>query len=297
MAGCGSLPEWLSIRYDAKADSGGVSSLVNSLSLHTVCQSAHCPNRNECWAKGTASFMVMGEYCTRACRFCSVKTLKHPPPPDPLEPERLAEAVSSLSLKYVVITSVTRDDLAYGGAGHIASCINEIRSRSPGTIIEALVPDFNADPTAVGIVVSARPEVVSHNIETIERLTPSVRDRRAGYWQSIDTLALFRELSGGRIITKSGLMVGLGETDDEVLKAMYDLRRAGVEMLTIGQYLQPAKTPRHVPVREFIIPARFWAYSKAGYDAGFRHVASDPFVRSSYLAAEPFIRGTLSPRR
>ena len=284
------LPPWLTIRYRENAGTGEVAGLLKNLGLHSVCQSAHCPNRSECWAARTASFMVMGDYCTRSCRFCAVKTLAMPPPPDGNEPEKLAEAVASLGLKYVVITSVTRDDLPDQGAGHIAQCVRSLR-KIPGLVIETLVPDFKADENAIRTLVSANPDVISHNIETVERLTPLVRDRRAGYRQSLETLRLARALSEGRIITKSGLMLGFGETKGEVVAAMMDLRSVGVDILTLGQYLAPSKSARHLPVREYVEPARFAEYKRLGYALGFRHVASGPFVRSSYRASEPFMKG------
>ncbi|MCI0503490.1 lipoyl synthase [Candidatus Micrarchaeota archaeon] len=286
------LPEWLKIRHSTNANTHQVSAQLSGLKLHSVCQSAHCPNRSECWAAKTASFMVMGEYCTRACRFCAVKTMAKPTPLDPDEPVRLANAVASLGLRYVVVTSVTRDDLPDGGAGHIARCVGELR-RIPGVIIETLVPDFRADKEAIRTLAEAGPDVVSHNIETVERLTPIVRDRRAGYRQSLEALRKYHEISGGEVITKSGLMVGLGETDDEVRGAMADLREAGVDILTLGQYLSPSKTARHLTVKEYIRPEKFSEYGRIGYALGFLHVASGPLVRSSYRAAEPFIKGIL----
>ena len=244
----------------------------------------------------TASFMVMGEYCTRCCRFCAVKTMAKPPPLDPDEPKKLAQAVASLGLRYVVVTSVTRDDLPDGGAGHFADCVRALKAKMPGLIVETLVPDFLARKEAIRVVAGSCVDVVSHNIETVERLTPSVRDRRAGYRQSLETLRLFREMSSGKIITKSGLMVGLGERGGEVEGAMRDLRAVGVEILTIGQYLSPSKAPRHLPVETYVSPERFEDYEKTAYSLGFAYVASGPFVRSSYRAAEPFVKGSLRSR-
>jgi len=235
--------------------------------------------------------MVLGEQCTRACRFCAINTAAKPPAPDPDEPRRLADAVFSLGLRYCVITAVTRDDLDDGGSGHIADCIRTLRAKMPDLIIEVLVPDFKADKRAIMNIIDAKPDVVSHNIETVERLTPQIRDRRAGYRQSLDALRLYRELSKN-IITKSGLMVGFGESDSEVEKTMVDLRAVGVDILTIGQYLQPSA--RNVPVKEYVKDSRFRSYEDKAYRSGFRYVASGPLVRSSYRAAEPFIKGTLS---
>jgi lipoyl synthase len=287
-----SLPPWLKIRHKDNSATGEVAGLLKNLELHSVCQSAHCPNRSECWDMRTASFMVMGESCTRACRFCAVKTLAKPPPLDRDEPERLAKAVASLGLKYVVITSVTRDDLPDQGAGHIARCVRSLR-KIPGIIIETLVPDFGADEGAIRKLVDAHPDVISHNIETVERLTPLVRDRKAGYRQSLEMLHLARELSGRGISTKSGLMLGFGEHEDEVVGAMMDLRSAGVDILTLGQYLAPSKTSRHIQVREYVEPLKFEGYQLLGHSLGFLHVASGPFVRSSYRASEPFARGLM----
>jgi lipoic acid synthetase len=283
------LPEWLKIRYLENDHSKHISGLMAKHKLHSVCQSAHCPNRNECWAHGTATFMVMGEYCTRACRFCAVKTLAKPPPLDPEEPKKLAEAVQSLNLRYLVLTSVTRDDLEDGGAGHIAECVRQLKEKIPNLMVEVLVPDFRANEKAIQTIIGAQPDVVSHNIETVERLTPQVRDRRASYAQSLKVIQLYKGLSGGKLTTKSGIMVGLGEKEAEVLEAMKDLRGVGVEILTIGQYLQPTKTPRHLPVIEFVHPDQFAVYKKMGYELRFKYVASGPFVRSSYRAAEAFI--------
>ncbi|MFH0737259.1 MAG: lipoyl synthase [Candidatus Micrarchaeota archaeon] len=289
-------PPWLRIRHIENAGSAEVAGLMKGLSLHSVCQSAHCPNRSECWANKTASFMVMGEFCTRACRFCAVKTMGKPPSLDPNEPKNLAEAVASLGLRYVVVTCVTRDDLPDGGAEHLARCVRELKAKMPELIVETLVPDFFARGEAIRVVAGSGVDVVSHNIETIERLSSRVRDRRANYRQSLETLRLFRELSGGKIITKSGIMAGLGERGDEVEMAMKDLLAVGVEILTVGQYLSPGKAPRHLPVEEYVAPDRFAGYEKMAYSLGFAYVASGPFVRSSYRAAEPFINGSLRSR-
>jgi lipoic acid synthetase len=291
-----SKPSWLKIRYSPSPGSSQIASLMEGKSLHSVCQSAHCPNKHECWAQKTASFLIMGGYCTRACRFCAIKTMAKPPPLDPEEPKKLAEAVSSLGLRYVVVTSVTRDDLPDGGAGHFADCVRALKTRMPDLIVETLVPDFLSREGPIATVAGSGVDVVSHNIETVERLSPKVRDRRAGYRQSLETLRLFREISEGKVITKSGLMVGFGEREEEVEKAMSNLRDDGVEILTLGQYLAPTKTPRHLPVHEYVAPERFADYEKKAYSLGFRYVASGPFVRSSYKAAEPFAKGILTTR-
>jgi lipoic acid synthetase len=272
------------IRFVENEATRRVAGLMGS-GLKSVCQSAHCPNRSECWSHGTATFMILGELCTRACRFCAVKTGK-PSAPDADEPKKLAEAVKTLGLKYVVITSVTRDDLPDGGAGHFADCVRELKRGGAKRVVETLIPDFGRD--ALAKLVDAKPDVISHNLETVERLTPEVRDRRAGYRKSLEVLRMVRELSEGRIITKSGIMVGFGETDDEVVRTMADARDAGVEIFTIGQYLSPGNGARHLPVKEYVAEAKFAEYERAGYELGFRHVASGPLVRSSYKAAGVF---------
>jgi len=279
------------VRFIDNEQSKKIGNLMRTDSLHSVCQSARCPNRYECWAQGTASFMVLGEYCTRSCRFCAIKTMAKPPVPDPQEPVKLAKAIGSLNLRYVVITSVTRDDLPDGGAMHIAECVGALKRWAPDPIIETLVPDFRADTKAMDTIISAAPHVVSHNIETVERLTPRIRDPRASYRQSLDALRYYRERSKGKIITKSGIMVGLGETETEVVGAMKGLRSVGVDIVTIGQYLRPSTSPRHVEVEEYLAPERFKRYEELGYGLGFKYVASGPLVRSSYMAAEPFVKG------
>ncbi len=290
------LPDWLRIKHVDNESSRHIAGLMDSLALHSVCQSAHCPNRSECWSHGTATFMVMGEHCTRGCRFCAVSTMAKPPPLDPEEPRKLADAVASLGLSYIVLTSVARDDLEDDGAGHFAACIEAVRRRCPDLIIEALVPDFKGKRAALQKIVDARPDVVSHNVETVERLTRKIRDIRANYRQSLEVLRLYREMSGGKMITKSGIMVGFGEKEDEVGKTMADLRGIGVEILTIGQYLSPGVVPRHLPVEEYVPPERFRRYEEMGYGAGFRYVASGPFVRSSYRAGEPFVKKMIESR-
>ncbi len=290
------LPDWIRIRHADNESSRHISGLMGSLSLHSVCQSAHCPNRSECWSHGTATFMVMGEHCTRGCRFCAVSTMAKPPPLDEEEPRKLAEAVASLGLRYIVITSVARDDLEDDGAGHFARCIRAVRGKCPDLLIEVLVPDFKAKRFAMQKIVDERPDVISHNVETIERLTRKIRDMRANYRQSLDVLRMYREMSGGKAITKSGIMVGFGETEEEVGKTMADLRKEGVEILTIGQYLSPGGYPRHLPVEEYVSPERFKRYEEMGYRAGFSYVASGPMVRSSYRAGEPFIKKMIRSR-
>lgn len=281
------------IRFTANSMSAGVAGIMGKHGLHTVCQSAKCPNRAECWANGTATFMVLGEHCTRACRFCAVKTMARPAPPDPNEPAGLAAAASALGLRYAVITSVTRDDLPDGGAGHFAECVRSLKKANPKLLVETLIPDFNCDRGAIAELAGAGPDVIAHNLETTERLTPLVRDRRAGYRKSLDALRLIREAAGGEpetrnIKLKTGIMAGLGETADEVTKTMADARDAGADMFTIGQYLCPGTEPRHLPVKEYVAAEKFAEYRRIGYELGFSYVASGPLVRSSYRAAEAF---------
>ncbi len=252
-----------------------LASLLEELRLHTVCQEALCPNIAECWGRGTATFMILGDICTRHCRFCSVKGGR-PLPPDPQEPERVAEAAYRLGLNHVVITSVTRDDLPDGGASHFAQTIKAVKSRLPGAKVEVLIPDFGGSIKALDRVLEAGPDILNHNVETVPRLYPLVRPK-ADYWRSLGILALAAQAG---LTTKSGLMLGLGETRGEVLEVMADLRRAGCHILTIGQYLQP--TAQQLPVAEYIHPVEFEWYSRVGKEMGFKAVISGPLVRSSY---------------
>ena len=285
-------PAWLRVNVPGGERYAKVRETVRGLSLHTVCEEAHCPNVAECWGGGTATVMLMGDVCTRGCRFCHVKTASHPPPLDPDEPRHLAEAIAELGLDYIVVTSVDRDDLADGGAGHFADAIRHLKAIS-GLLVEVLTPDFRGDLEAVRTVGRSRPDVFANNLETVRRLTPIVRDARAGYDQTLGVLAAMkREFPG--IVTKSSIMVGLGETDGELVEAMRDLRSAGVEILTLGQYLRPSAW--HLPVVEYVTPEKFGAHREAGLRLGFRYVASGPLVRSSYRAAELFLRGELAAR-
>lgn len=274
------LPAWLRRALPTSPVFGRTRALLEELRLHTVCESARCPNHWECWSRGTATFMIGGDHCTRACRFCAVTTAK-PLPLDPDEPRRVAEATHRLRLRHVVITAVARDDLPDGGADHFRRTIEAVRERNPGTVIEVLTPDFNGDPDAVATVLSARPEIFNHNLETVRRLTPAVR-HRATYDRSLRVLELARRLARGPLWTKSGLMLGLGETAEEVLGALRDLRAVGCDIVTLGQYLRP--TPAHLPVVEYVPPDRFAWYGEQARALGFRHVASAPMVRSSYHA-------------
>jgi lipoyl synthase len=274
------IPEWLRLKLPTSNTFAQTRNLLEDLRLHTVCESAKCPNHWECWSKGTATFMIGGDRCTRACRFCAVTTAK-PLPLEVDEPERVAEATRRMRLKHVVITAVARDDLADGGAEHFRRTIEATRSANPGIVIEVLVPDFNARDESIEKVLLAAPEIFNHNLETVRRLTPSVRSR-ATYDRSLEVLRLVKAKRGNSIYTKSGLMLGLGETETELFAAMQDLREAGCDILTLGQYLQP--TLKHLPVVEFVPPDRFQAYGDIARNMGFVHVASGPMVRSSYHA-------------
>ena len=274
-------PDWIKVRLPSNPVFFSTKALISDLRLHTVCESAQCPNRWECWSQGTATFMIAGERCTRACGFCAVSTAK-PFALEADEPRRVAEAVRRLKLKHVVITAVARDDLEDGGAGHFAETIGAIRAMDPEIIIEVLTPDFNGKQAALRCVLQARPDIFNHNLETVERLTPSVRSR-AKYRLSLEVLRTAGEIAPD-IVTKSGLMLGLGETENELFEAMDDLRSANVRVLTMGQYLRP--TPQHLPVVEYISPETFTLYGEIARRKGFEFVASGPLVRSSYHAAD-----------
>ena len=285
-------PAWLKVPLPGGERYQKVRDTLKGLALHTVCQEASCPNVGECWGGGTATVMLMGEVCTRGCRFCHVKTAAHPPPLDPDEPRHLAEAIAGLGLDYIVVTSVDRDDLPDGGAAHFADAIRRLK-QIPGLLVEVLTPDFQGDAEAVRTVGRAAPDVFANNVETVRRLTPVVRDGRAGYGQTLSVLARMKQ-EFPRVVTKSSIMVGLGETEPEVIETMRDLRGVGVEILTLGQYLRPSAW--HLPVVEWVTPARFASYREAGRSLGFRYVASGPLVRSSYRAAELFLRGEIEAR-
>lgn len=273
-------PEWLKIKY-RETDLSEVALLMKELSLNTVCKEAACPNLCECYKKGTATFMILGRQCTRNCRFCNVECAP-PSPVDKSEPLHVAEAVQKLHLKYAVITSVTRDDLPDEGADHFAQTIESIHSLCPGVKVEVLIPDMHAKEELLDRVLQARPDVLNHNVETIERLYPAVRPQ-ARYERSLKVLEYVKKTYPD-IFTKTGIMVGLGETRDEVLKLMDDVREAGCDIMTIGQYLRPSSA--HIEVAEYIRPEQFAEYKKIGLEKGFRYVASAPFVRSSYNASE-----------
>jgi lipoic acid synthetase len=278
-------PAWIRVKAPTSPEYHATRKLMRDLKLNTVCEEAACPNIGECWSKGHATVMILGDTCTRACAFCNVKTGK-PNIVDPLEPEHLATAVAELGLEHVVITSVDRDDLPDGGASQFVKCIARLRETSPDTTIEVLTPDFLRKEGAIEAVVAARPDVYNHNLETVPRLYPTVRPG-ARYFHSLRLLDQVKALDPS-IFTKSGLMVGLGETPSEVQQVMDDLRAADVDFLTIGQYLQP--TPRHIAVDSFVAPDQFNAYARTARAKGFLLVSSSPLTRSSYFAAEDFFK-------
>ncbi|MDQ3265634.1 MAG: lipoyl synthase [Myxococcota bacterium] len=286
-------PDWLKVRLPHGEGYERVKSIIRRTKLATVCEEARCPNIAECWGGGTATVMLMGEVCTRACRFCHVK-VGAPPPLDPMEGENLALAVKELELEYIVVTSVNRDDRPDGGASHFASAILALRRESPKTIVEVLIPDFKGVEKDLTTVAEARPHVIAHNIETVERLTPTVRDRRATYRQSLGVLGYLKQRPE-KLYTKTSIMVGLGETDAELEQTCRQLREQGVDVLTFGQYLQPSQY--HLRVERFVPPARFEEYKQMAEAMGFLYVASGPLVRSSYRAAEFFMKGLMERER
>lgn len=283
-------PDWLKVQAPGGQEYARLKRVLRQRSLHTVCEEARCPNVGECWGSGTATFMVLGDVCTRGCRFCAVTSGNPGGAVDAEEPDKLAEAVVAMGLDYVVLTMVDRDDLPDGGAEHVADCIGAIKRRDEDILVEALVGDFRGDVRAIERVCDAGPDVFAHNIETVERLQRRARDHRCGYRQSLEVLAGAHRhrLSP---YTKSSMMLGLGEDESEVLSALRDLRDHRVDFLTLGQYLQP--TPRHLPVREYVTPAQFDRYRELAESLGFLYVASGPLVRSSYRAGEFFIRSLL----
>jgi lipoic acid synthetase len=272
-----SKPKWLRVKLPTGENYRMVRDIVDEHKLHTICQSGNCPNMGECWGEGTATFMILGNICTRSCGFCSVATGK-PLEADPFEPGRVANSVKLMGVKHAVITSVDRDDLKDGGSEIWAATVRAIRHQSPGTTLETLIPDFAGNWENLQRIIDVAPEIVSHNLETVRRLTKQVRIQ-AKYDRSLEVL--FRLKKGG-MRTKSGVMLGLGETEEEVLETMQDLRSVQVDILTLGQYLQP--TPKHLPVQDFITPEQFDKYREIGMSMGFRYVESGPLVRSSYHA-------------
>lgn len=279
-------PDWLKIKTPMSLEYARLKKLFDGRGLHTVCQAAACPNRNECWGGGTASFLILGGVCTRNCRFCNVDKGRAPEPVSDAEPEILARTVAELGLKHVVITSVTRDDLSDGGAEQFCRCVRAVRKRSPETATELLVPDFKGKNGALEKIAAERPEVFGHNVETAPRLYAAVRPA-ADYERSLDVLRRFGTLCPSAVL-KSGMMLGLGEEKAEVESVMSDLRRVGVSVLTLGQYLRPSE--RHLPVCRYVSPAEFEEYAKTAKEKGFMTVFSAPFVRSSYRAAEALPR-------
>lgn len=283
-------PGWLKVHAPGGPRYAAMKQRARRLALATVCEEAQCPNIGECWSGGTATFMLMGEVCTRGCRFCAVDTAKHPPALDPAEPANVAEAVYEMGLSYVVLTSVNRDELPDGGARHLADCLAAIHARSPSTLLEVLIPDFQGAQPSVRMLAESPLAVLAHNVETVERLTPSVRDPRASYAQSLGVLEYAKGLRP-TLLTKSSIMVGLGETEEEVLRTMADLRSVGVDIVTLGQYLRPSL--KHLPVARYVEPEVFDRYAARAKEMGFGYVASGPLVRSSYRAGELFVEGQL----
>ena len=275
------LPEWLKVKAPGSPGYMRLKGLMQGQQLHTVCEEARCPNIGECWDRGTATFMILGDICTRRCHYCAVTTGR-PTGIDLLEPNRVAETVSSLGLRYCVITSVNRDDLPDGGAYIFAGCITKIREQSPGCRIEVLIPDFGGSSPALNKVIEARPDVLNHNIESTHRVFPRVRPK-GDYRLSLDLLAKVKEMDPA-MVTKSGIIAGMGETRDEIVETMEDLRSVDCDLLTIGQYLRPS--PKHWPIDRFYTPAEFDELRETGEKMGFKHVASGPLVRSSYHADE-----------
>ncbi|HDS07148.1 MAG TPA: lipoyl synthase [Bacteroides sp.] len=283
------LPSWMRMRMPGGEHYLEVKEVVKRNHLHTICTSGNCPNIGECWAAGTATFMILGDICTRSCKFCAVKTGR-PGPVDEDEPYRLAESVRAMGIRHVVITSVDRDDLPDKGAGFWAGTIRILRQEVPGLTMEALIPDFDAQPALVEMVIDAAPGVISHNLETVERLTPLIRSR-AKYRRSLEVIS---QVGRSGMISKSGIMLGLGETEDEILQTMDDLLEAGCEVFTLGQYLQP--TMDHMPVEDYVPPEKFDSYRETGLRKGFRYVESSPLVRSSYHAEKHINRPVMSDK-
>lgn len=275
-------PDWLKIRLGNNEHFSATGQIISSQKLHTICQSGRCPNQGECWNQRSATFMIAGDICTRACKFCNTKSGK-PLPLDPDEPRRVASSIRDLDLKHIVLTSVDRDDLPDLGAGHWAQCIQEIKQTIPGITMEVLIPDFQGKAECLDQIIASQPEIVSHNLETVERLTPAVRSV-ARYHQSLEVLSY---LSSAGVSVKSGLMLGLGETEEEVIQSMQDLLNAGCFLLSIGQYLQPSK--KNIPVKEYVTPEKFEYYREKAIQLGFKYVESGPLVRSSYNSVK-FLR-------
>lgn len=287
-------PSWLKVRASTGENYSRIKDMLGNLNLATVCQSARCPNIGECWNGGTATFMIMGDICTRGCRFCNVKTGNPKGVLDPFEPEKIAYSISQMNLEYVVITTVDRDDLPDQGAEHFSRTVSTIKKLAPNLIVEILAGDFRGDRDLTWQLTDAAPDVYAHNIETVERLTPKVRDRRAGYRQTLKVLEMVKERDATRY-TKSSIMLGLGETDEEILQTLKDLRSVGCDVVTFGQYLQPTK--RHLKVEEYVTPEKFKEWQTIAEGMGYLYVASGPLVRSSYRAGEFFMKGIIDKQR
>ena len=290
-------PAWLKVKAPNSPTYHHIRHMLQNLGLVTVCQEALCPNIEECWGGGTATFMLMGDTCTRACRFCAVKTGNPKGILDAGEPGKVAHAIGQMGLNYAVLTSVDRDDLEDFGAEHFARTITTIKKRNPSLLVECLTPDFNACRHAINTVVASGPDVFAHNVETVERLTPSVRDRRSGYWQSLKVLELVKKERACQY-TKTSLMLGLGESEGEVRQTLRDLRSVGCDVITFGQYLAPTvRHKKHLPVVEYVHPDKFAQWQDLCYQLGFLYCAAGPLVRSSYRAGEYFMRGVIERGR
>ncbi|XP_036372717.1 lipoyl synthase, mitochondrial [Megalops cyprinoides] len=293
------LPPWLKTEIPIGKNYNRLKNTLRDLNLHTVCEEARCPNIGECWGGGeyataTATIMLMGDTCTRGCRFCSVKTARKPPPLDPNEPENTAKAIAAWGLDYVVLTSVDRDDLADGGAEHFAKTVSNLKERNPKILVECLTPDFRGDLVAVEKIALSGLDVYAHNVETVRQLQRHVRDPRANFDQSLSVLRHAKSVNPS-ILTKTSIMLGLGETDAQVHEAMTELRKSGVDCLTLGQYMQPTK--RHLKVEEYVTPEKFAHWEKVGQEMGFVYTASGPLVRSSYKAGEFFLKNLIEKRK
>ncbi len=276
-------PDWLKIKLPAGKEFKAVSALLKDYNLSTVCQEARCPNIGECWARKSATIMILGKVCTRACRFCAVTTGNPKGYLNPEEPENVANVIKGLGLRYVVITSVDRDDLDDSGSSHYARTILAIKEKNPYTKIEVLIPDFNCREEFLKNIVEAKPFVLGHNLETVRRLTPFIRDKRCGYEKSLQVLKIAKQMDSN-ILTKSGFMLGLGEEKEEIKETLKDLKNAGVDIVTIGQYLQPTK--KHIPVQKYYTPEEFKKFKEIGESMGIKYIFSGPLVRSSYHASE-----------
>jgi lipoic acid synthetase len=287
-------PKWLKVRAPGGEKYTGIKDMLGSLNLATVCQEARCPNMGECWSGGTATFMLMGDVCTRGCRFCAIKTGNPKGQIDSLEPEKIGFSISQMDLEYVVLTSVDRDDLEDLGSSHFARTVKTIKHFNEKLIVEVLTPDFQGEVEFIQKLTDAKPDVFAHNVETVERLTPSVRDPRASYRQSLSVLEAVKKYDPTRY-TKTSLMLGLGEKDEEIRQSLKDLRDIGCDVVTFGQYLQPTK--RHLKVEEFVTPEKFDQWKEEAESLGFLYVASGPLVRSSYKAGEFFMKGIIEKGR